>query len=327
MKHSLTAARRRLTLPSAFLIGTALAAPAFATIDNTVTVTATVPGGGTINPTATETVDVQNAVPGVSIVKAIAFANPGDDVDGDGKADAGDTLSYSYIVTNNGNVSLNGVGVADAHDGAGAALSIAVPTAVTTDNGSAGAGTLNDSSDANTTDSLWDKLGPGDVITFTSSYAVVAADLAANGGGTGTSFIGVAEPDGYLDNTADASASFGTGGAAVTVTASDTRSIQLDVSPDLVITKVADDTTNVTAGQVITYTYTVTNNGNVPIANVTLSDTHKGVLDALVPAFQSFTVDTGSTNTGNTIDILQPGDVAVFTATYTVTQSDVDTLQ
>ncbi len=82
------------------------------------------------------------------------------------------------------------------------------------------------------------------------------------------------------------------------------------------------------AGQVITYTYTVTNSGNVDMTAITLSDTHKGVVGALTPAFQTFSPGgLGSTNTGNTINILRPGDSAVFTATYTVTQDDVDNLQ
>ena len=65
----------------------------------------------------------------------------------------------------------------------------------------------------------------------------------------------------------------------------------------------------------------------MPISNVALADTHNGTADALVPAFQSFTTNTGSTNTGNTITVLQPGDVAIYTASYTVTQNDIDTRQ
>lgn len=300
---------------------------AFATIDNTVTVTATQPGGGTIQQQATENVDVQNATPTISVVKSAAFASPGNDADGDGKADPGDIITYTYTVTNTGNVSLANVGVSDAHDGAGAALTPRENATVTTDNGSAGAGTLNDSSDGTANDGTWDNLGPGDVVTFTATYTVVAGDLNAAGGGSGTSFRNVAEPDGWIDNTATVAGTFGSGPSAVTVNGSDTRSVELDIAPAISITKVADDDTDVTAGQVITYTYTVTNTGNVAITNVTLSDTHKGVVGALTPAFQSFTTNTGSTNTGNTITLLQPGDVAVYTATYTVTQSDVDNLQ
>jgi large repetitive protein len=312
--------------PLAIIAAVSQALPAYATIDNTVTVTATVPGGGTINPAATENVDVADDAPAVTVVKAISFA-PGDDIDGDGKADAGDKVTYTYTVSNSGNVTVADVTVSDAHDGAGTAPVVAVPASVTTDNGSAGAGTLGDSTDTVTGDGDWDRLGPGDVITFTSTYTVVAADLTGAGGGTGTGFSGSPEPDGYLDNTATVAATYDDGTGPVTVNGNDTRSIILDIQPSLSITKVADDDTDVVAGQLIAYTYTVTNNGNVPITSITLSDTHKGVVGALIPAFQSFTTNTGSTNTGNTINILQPGDVAVYTATYTVTQTDVDTLQ
>lgn len=301
--------------------------PAFATIDNTVTVSGTSPGGATVTGTDTENVDVADDTPSISIVKAISFAAPGDDADGDGKADAGDKVTYTYTVTNSGNVSLAGVAVSDAHDGAGTAPVVALPTSVTTDNGSAGAGTLNDSTDTITGDGAWDKLGPGDVITFTSTYTVVGADVNTAGGGTGTGFSGQAEPDGYIDNTATATSSYNDGTGNVAVSDTDTRSIELDIQPSLLISKAADDATNVVAGQVITYTYTVTNAGNVPITNVTLADTHKGTPGALTPAFSSWTVQNGSTVTGNTINTLEPGSVAVFTASYTVTQSDVDTLQ
>jgi hypothetical protein len=71
----------------------------------------------------------------------------------------------------------------------------------------------------------------------------------------------------------------------------------------------------------------VKNGGTVPITNVTLHDTHKGALDALVPNFNQWISNNGSSNTGNTITLLAPGDEAEFTATYIVTQNDVDTLQ
>ncbi|MCB0135966.1 MAG: DUF11 domain-containing protein, partial [Caldilineaceae bacterium] len=175
--------------PLALLVVLSQVMPAFATIDNTVTVSGTKPDGNAITATATENVDVVNDAPAIQIVKSVAFATGGDS-DGDGKADAGDVLAYTYVVTNTGNVTLRNVAVTDAHDGAGAALSIAVPTSVTTDNGTSAAGTLNDSSDTITGDGNWDKLGPGDVITFTATYTVVAADISGSGGGTGTGFSG-----------------------------------------------------------------------------------------------------------------------------------------
>lgn len=310
-------ALRRAASLSVMLVALS-SAPAFATIDNTVTARATPPGGppDSVTASSTETVDVQNAAPAIAVVKSWIFA-PGGDANGNGKADAGDKIVYSYLVTNTGNVTLNQVAVADAHQGVGAALVIATPTAVTTDNGSAAAGTLGDSTD-NTlvNDGNWDKLGPGDVITFTAPYTVVPGDLTAP-----TSI------DGTLDNLATASGTYTGVAPNVPVNATSAASVPLNVAPGLSIVKTATPDTNVTAGTLVTYTYTVTNTGNVPINNVTLADTHNGVPGALTPAFQSFTINTGSTNAGNTITVLQAGDVAVFTATYTVTQNDVDTRQ
>ncbi|MDE2445709.1 MAG: DUF11 domain-containing protein [Alphaproteobacteria bacterium] len=299
--------------------------PALATIDNNVTASGTGPGGIAVSGTANASVSVIPAAPAVSVVKTITFATPGGDVNGNGKADPGDVLNYKFTVTNTGNVTLKDVTVTDANDGVGAPVTVVVPTAVTTDNGTAAAGTLGDSTNASTT--KWDKLGPGDVITFTGSYTVVAGDINGAGGGTGTGASGNPEPDGYLDDKVTVGADYINGATTTHVTATDKKSIQLNIAPALLVTKVASKTSNVVAGDVITYTYTVKNNGNTPITGITLADTHNGVAGALTPAFQSFNAGSTSTNTGNTITLLQPGDVATYTATYTVTQTDIDTRQ
>ncbi len=101
----------------------------------------------------------------------------------------------------------------------------------------------------------------------------------------------------------------------------------------MLVTKVADKTSNVNAGDVITYTYTVTNDGNVTIANLTLTDVQNAAGPAPVPGSELLTdnAPTGNSNdaTANdgTWDLLAPGDKLTFTATYTVKQSDVDNLQ
>jgi large repetitive protein len=296
----------------------ASAGPVFATINNAVTVKGTPPGGpvDSVTSSTTETVDVANSAPTIALVKSWVFA-PGGDANGNGLADAGDKIVYSYLVTNTGNVTLNQVAVTDAHDGVGAPLAILTPTVVTIDVGSAPAGTLNDSVDNGlVNDGNWDKLGPGDAITFTSTYTVVPGDLTAP-----------TSADALLDSTATATGTYTGNPPPVPVSATSGVSVPLHVAPALLVSKTASPDTNVPAGTVVTYTYTVSNTGNVPITNVTLADTHNGVPGALVPAFVSFTTNTGSTNTGNTITLLQPGDVATFTATYTVTQNDVDTRQ
>jgi uncharacterized repeat protein (TIGR01451 family) len=312
--------RLRNTIGVSALVLFAQIGPAFATVDNTATVKGTPPGGpvDSVSNSVTETVDVANSAPTVAIVKSWGFApGPGSDVNGNGIADPGDKIVYSYLVTNTGNVTLDQVAVTDAHDGVGAPLTILTPTLVTTDVGTAAAGTLNDSVDnALVNDGTWDKLGPGDAVTFTSTYTIVPGDLTAP-----------TSSDALLDSIATATGTYT--GVAPTVPVSNTSpvSVPLNVTPALTVSKKASPDTNVPAGTVVTYTYTVTNSGNVPITNVSVADTHNGVPGVLVPAFVSFTTNTGSTNVGNNITLLQPGDVAEFTATYTVTQNDVDTRQ
>lgn len=317
-RHVISAvAPRTLAGSLAVLMAMAGAMPAYAAVSNTVTATGTPPTGPAVTDTATEDVDLIDAAPQVAVVRAWQFA-PGGDVNSNGLVDAGDQIIYTYVVQNAGNVTLADVSINDIHDGTGAPLTFVTPTTVTTDNGSAPAGTLNDSSDVGATaDGDWDVLGPDDYITFTSApYTVTPGDLVA-----GTS------ADGDIDGTVTASGNYNPGTGNTTVTGTGSAPVPLNQVPSLEVSKVASQDTNVPAGTVITYTYRVRNNGTVPITNVTLSDTHKGVVGALTPTFANWVTNTGSTASGNTLTTLAPGDEAEFTATYTVTQSDVDTLQ
>jgi uncharacterized repeat protein (TIGR01451 family) len=304
------------------------ASSALAEIDNTVTATGTSPSGP-VSDTATEQVDVADPIVNASIVKTWTFA-PGGDVNNNGLVDAGDTIIFSYLVTNTGNVTLSNVDATDiADDAVGAPIAITTPTLVTTDSGTAppglqaAAGQTNDSTDAgNTTDGDWELLGPSDAITFTATYVVQPGDLTA-----------LTSADGDIDSTARVTGTYVPAtGPSIALAPGGTRessvAVPLNIAPALFVDKVASDTTDVAAGDTITYTYTVRNDGNVPLSNITLSDTHNGVVGALTPAFQSFTVNAGgSTNTGNTITLLAPGDEAEFTATYVVTQDDINDRQ
>lgn len=302
--------------------------PAYATIDNNVTATGTAPGGVSVSvgvspdPLIEAHVDVANADPRITLVKAATFET-GDDVDGDGKGDPGDKITYRYTVTNSGNVTIKNISVADTHDGVVPLNPQVVPTSVNLpEAGSAPAGTLNDSSDA-TGDLVWDTLGPGDSITFVATYIVLIGDIQGAGGGV--------TPEGDLDNSATASGIYQNTSAGTTppVSSTNATSVPLDVKNSITVTKTPNLDTNVTAGTTVTYTYVVTNDGNTPVSNIDLHDTHKGTLDALTPTFVEFNggAASTSTNTGNHIDILQPGDTATYTVDYIVTQSDVDNLQ
>jgi uncharacterized repeat protein (TIGR01451 family) len=322
MTHS-TQARRfaayATVAPFALALAIVTAAPLGAAVTNSVVATGTAPGGpvGGVTDSATESVDVQDAAPAIAVVRSFTFA-PGGDVNGNGLVDAGDQIIYSYVVHNSGNVTLDNVSVNDVHDGTGAALAFVTPTSVTTDNGSAPAGTLNDSTDdGGVSDGDWDRLGPNDFITFTSQpYTVLPGDFTAP-----------TSADGDVDGTVTASATYNPGTGTTPVSNTGSAPVPLNIVPSLEVSKVASQDTNVTAGTVVTYTYRVRNTGTVAISDVTLTDTHKGVVGALVPGFASWVTNSGSIVSGNTITTLLPGDEAEYTATYTVTQADVDTLQ
>lgn len=118
---------------------------------------------------------------------------------------------------------------------------------------------------------------------------------------------------------------------------SNTSTVEVDVvpaGPALVVTKTATPDTEVAAGTLVTYTYTVKNTGNQVVTNIKLNDVHSGNGPPPVPSNESLSTDAGSLNdssdgTANDGEwsSLAPGDVITLTATYTITQSDVDTQQ
>jgi len=107
----------------------------------------------------------------------------------------------------------------------------------------------------------------------------------------------------------------------------------VDAAPSLSVVKTANTAGPVSVGDIITYTFVVTNTGNVTITNARVDDTHNGSNAPLVPGSETLTTDTAplldSTDAAanGVWDVIAPGDVITFTATYTVTQTDVDTLQ
>ena len=135
-----------------------------------------------------------------------------------------------------------------------------------------------------------------------------------------------------IDNTASAS---GTYAAAPVVSPSSSVSVTVSpAAPAMLVTKTASPNTNLSVGQMITYTYTVKNTGNVSLKNISLNDVHNAIGAAPVPGSEMVTSDvpplndsTDATPGDGVWSSLAPGDTITFTATYTVQQSDVDTLQ
>ena len=205
------------------------------------------------------------------------------------------TLNYEIVLENTGQIDQTGVVVTDS-----------LPDGST--------GTVAGPVESLIADGIFEV---GETFTYTISYPVTAADIAL-----GTNLIN------NVSVTSDQYTSEGLAdeGALATTTI-------VAGNPSITVTKTADTDTNVPVGVSVTYTYVVTNTGNQFVSNITLSDAHGGSGPAPVPTNETLTADTGiindSTDAGvnGSWDSLAPGDQVTFTATYIVTQNDVDTLQ
>lgn len=207
--------------------------------------------------------------------------------DGDGLSNVGDTIQYTIRVTNNGNVALTGVTPSDPGP---------------TFNGQAAGASLSAFTPANA------DLAPNATQDFVASYALTQGDI--------DNAAGVADG---VANSATASSIFAgstivspPGGALLTLPAG--RNPQLAMSKAGVLVDDGNGLAN--PGDTIDYTVTVDNPGNVTILGVAVSDPGPsfngqpagGALSAFSPA---------------TADIA-PGASQAFTATYTLTQADID---
>ena len=99
--------------------------------------------------------------------------------------------------------------------------------------------------------------------------------------------------------------------AAVTFEGGSTMNEPAD--PQLAVSKTADETQDVEEGQTITYTYIVTNDGNVTFSDITLVDEHEGTGSFVQPVL-----------TQGIATSLAPGESLTYEATYVITQDDID---
>jgi uncharacterized repeat protein (TIGR01451 family) len=283
-------------------------APAYAAIDNTATASGThLTPGDTTSGGSSVSVPVVPATGTLTVDKTAAAPTTSGGADS-GITDAGDTITYTYVVNNTGNVSLGGVTPVDSGP---------------TFNSQAGTGTMGT---FNLTSGTL-PLAPGASATFTAVYTLSTLDVLRAAGVTN----GIA-------NSATATGTL-PGGGTVT-SAPDTATTTIPASPQLTIVKAGtlDDTNGTVAGQAevgetITYLYTVTNSGNVALTDVSVNDVHEGTA---LPS-SSFTGDTlvteGPLGTPASTDatanngvwsVLQPGATITFTYVHTVTQAEVD---
>ena len=159
--------------------------------------------------------------------------------------------------------------------------------------------------------------------TIPSGYALASATCTGMGTGS-TATPNLSTGALVLDSAATASGT----NIACTFT-------NLKVAPNLSIIKMASTTPSggFKLGDTITYTYTITNTGNVPMSSVTVTDVHNGSGTLAGPLNSTLVTDVApvgdSTNVSgnsNSWDVLGPGDTITFISTYIVTQHDIDYL-
>jgi uncharacterized repeat protein (TIGR01451 family) len=159
--------------------------------------------------------------------------------------------------------------------------------------------------DVTVTDLFFSGAGAAPVINCPAT-----ASLAPNEQMVCTATYTLEQPDidvGKVTNTAEATAHFGT----EPVTATATASTDTPAHPDLELTKSPDPDAVERLGTTVEYTYRVTNTGNVTITGITI--------------IESVFSGTGGAPTVHCLHTtLVPGQAVECTASYTVTQADID---
>ncbi len=229
-------------------------------IANTATVTGS-HGGTAVNDIASATVDANQSA-GIALAKTASpsvYTGPSQ------------TVTYTYTVTNTGNVTLSGVTLSDNKLGL-----ISCPSAT---------------------------LAPQGAETCTGSYVTSAADVSAG------SVTNLATATGYV------------GEVAKRATA--TTTVMYQSMPNYVsgigLSKTASPTTYAASGDVITYTYTVTNTGNVALASTqyNVTDNKLGTFTCGSPT----SLAVGASLTCSTTYVITAADVTTGSVTNSATAS------
>jgi gliding motility-associated-like protein/uncharacterized repeat protein (TIGR01451 family) len=250
-------------------------------VTNSATVTGTTPTNGTVTDISGTT--IINDIPTITILNfSIKIMKEGiyEDKNNDGIANEGDVINYTFTITNTGNSVLRDIVIKDDR----------VPTVK---------GFLYTLA-----------VGASDSITFTAVYMITNADIEL----------------GYVYNLAVASA-ISSANATVTATSTDPTPClicpadpnclactitAIPQSPSIAVVKKAIFNDNngdgyAEIGETISYTFTVTNTGNLPLTNVIVTDALPGIVMTGGP----ITLALGQT------------DSTTFSGVYSLTQQDI----
>ena len=212
---------------------------------------------------------------GIALVKSGTF----NDTNTDGYAKVGESISYAFTVKNTGNVTLTNIVVNDplVSVTGGPITSLAV--------------------------------GATDTTTFTATYILTQADIDA--GKVTNSALATAKDPNQKDVT-DISGTTLDNDTNTVVNLPQNASIAIVKTNNITIEENGCATLKV--GDLVTYTFTATNPGNVSLHDVAVLDPHIGL--------SAITLQSGSDVNANSI--LEVTETWVYNATYTVTQADID---
>jgi len=217
-------------------------------VENTATAYGNDPGGNPVEDQDDEIIEGPKQSPDITLVKT---------ADPQVYLSAGEIITYTFTVTNTGDVTLTDVVINDPLTG-----SVDLPISPST-------------------------LAPNETGTASVTYTITQADV----------------DEGQVVNTATAT---GKDPSGVPVEDQDETTVEgPKQEPSINLTKVADPQTFSEVGETITYTFTVTNTGNVTLTDVVINDPLTGSVDLAV---------TPST--------LAPGETGTASAVYTITTAD-----
>lgn len=258
---STIAARSSVVCTGTHTVTAAEAAASPSTLTNTATATARDGTPTFTSNTTSATVTLVAPSPSMTLTKSAALV----DTNANAKADVGESINYSFLVRNTGNVTVNGVTITDPR------VTGLAPSPVS--------------------------IAPGGQATITAApYVVTAANLATG-----------------MAVTNSATAGGATAVGTPVVTAASTTSTPINYAPGIALSASAAlaQGSSAAIGGTVNYTFTATNNGNVPLTGVAISSPLAGL-------------STLTYSWPGTAGALAVGQSVTATASYVLKQPEVD---
>ncbi len=230
------------------------------------------------NPTNDPTETPLTQTPKVLLVKTASVGGTGA---------VNDVITYTFTVTNTGNVTLNTLSLADAKLGL---TNLAVTPST---------------------------LAPAGIGTATATYTITQADINAGEVKNTATVTGTPPTGPVVTDVSDSGDELvDTNADPDTDPTNDPTVVPLSQTPNIGIVKTS--TFNGTSG-VITYTYVAHNTGNVTLTNVSVTEQSGSFTGTGTLPSPSYVNSSMSSPAGT----LVPGETATYTATYAITQTDI----